>query len=196
MNPISPLFEKIDASIGKKVDLIEMSYSRYALRALLACLYLTLGTAVAFSIAIKGEAIAHGVGKMLYAFMFSWSLVMILYMNAELGTSNMLYMTVGYYRRRLSLQMAAKILFTCILFNMLGGLFFGYLISFTGPFQDLPANSYLFESITAKLTKPTMQIIIEGIFANVVVNVAVLVSMRMKDDAGKVAAIIFIYLRK
>ena len=77
MNPISPLFEKIDASIGKKVDLIEMSYSRYALRALLACLYLTLGTAVAFSIAIKGEAIAHGVGKMLYAFMFSWSLVMI-----------------------------------------------------------------------------------------------------------------------
>ena len=75
---------------------------------------------------------------------------------------------------------------------MLGGLFFGYLISFTGPFQDLPANSYLFESITAKLTKPTMQIIIEGIFANVVVNVAVLVSMRMKDDAGKVAAIIFI----
>ncbi|MGI6155452.1 MAG: formate/nitrite transporter family protein [Enterococcus lemanii] len=192
MNPISPLFEKIDASIGKKVDLIEMSYSRYALRALLACLYLTLGTAVAFSIAIKGEAIAHGVGKMLYAFMFSWSLVMILYMNAELGTSNMLYMTVGYYRRRLSLQMAAKILFTCILFNMLGGLFFGYLISFTGPFQDLPANSYLFESITAKLTKPTMQIIIEGIFANVVVNVAVLVSMRMKDDAGKVAAIIFI----
>ena len=29
-------------------------------------------------------------------------------------------------------------------------------------------------------------------FANIVVNTAVLVSMRMKDDAGKVAAIIFI----
>lgn len=192
MNPISPLFEKIDASVGKKLNLIETSYARYALRAVMACLFLTLGTAVAFGIAIKGEDIAPGLGKMLYSFMFSWSLVMILYMNAELGTSNMLYMTVGYYRHRLSFVKAAKILFTCILFNLIGGILFGYLMSLTGPFQGLPEDSYLFESIASKLTKPTSQIIIEGIFANVVVNVAVLTSMRMKDDAGKVAAIIFI----
>lgn len=192
MNPISPLFEKIDASIGKKLNLIETSYARYALRAIFACLFLTLGTAVAFAIAMKGEDIAPGFGKMLYSFMFSWSLVMILYMNAELGTSNMLYMTVGYYRRRLSFMKAAKILLTCILFNLIGGIFFGYLISLTGPFQNLPADNYFFESIASKLTKPTLQIIIEGIFANIVVNVAVLASMRMKDDAGKIMAIIFI----
>ncbi|MHC5269164.1 formate/nitrite transporter family protein [Enterococcus sp. LJL98] len=192
MNPISPLFEKIDASIGKKLNLIETSYARYALRAVFACLFLTLGTAVAFSIAIKGEALALGVGKMLYSFMFSWSLVMILYMNAELGTSNMLYMTVGYYRKRLSFAKAAKILLTCLFFNLIGGVFCGYLISLTGPFQNLPENSYLFVSIASKLEKSTLQIIVEGIFANVVVNVAVLVSMRMKDDAGKVMSIIFI----
>lgn len=192
MNPISPLFEKIDASIGKKLNLIETSYARYALRAVFACLFLTLGTAVAFSISIKGEEIVPGIGKILYSFMFSWSLVMILYMNAELGTSNMLYMTVGYYRHRLSFRKASKILFTCILFNLIGGFFCGYLMSFTGPFQNLPGDSYFFESIASKLTKPTLQIIVEGIFANVVVNVAVLTSMRMKDDAGKVMAIIFI----
>lgn len=192
MNPVSPLFEKIDSSISKKVNLIETSYWRYAVRAMLACLFLTLGTAVAFAIGIKGEAIAHGLGKMLYAFMFSWSLVMILYMNAELGTSNMLYMTVGVYRKRLSIAQACKILFTCILFNLIGGMIFGYLVSLTGPFQNLPADSYLFEAISTKLTKSTVQIIVEGIFANVVVNTAVLVSMRMKDDAGKIMAIIFI----
>ena len=49
----------------------------------------------------EGEDIAHGLGKILYAFMFSWGLVMILYMNAELGTSNMLYMTVGVFGRDL-----------------------------------------------------------------------------------------------
>ena len=192
MNPISPLFEKIDASIEKKKNLIQTSYARYALRAVLACMFLTLGTAIAYSIAIKGEHIAPGFGKMLYAFMFSWSLVMILYLNTELGTSNMLYMTVGYYRRRLNLLTALKILFTCIFFNMVGGFIFGYLISFTGPFQNLPADSYFFESIAAKLAKPTGQILVEGMFANIVVNVAVLISMRMKDDAGKIMAIIFI----
>lgn len=192
MNPISPLFEKIDSSIGKKVDLIEKSYVRYAVRAMLACLFLTLGTAIAFSIAMKGEDIAHGLGKMLYAFMFSWSLVMILYMNAELGTSNMLYMTVGVYRKRLSVSLACKILFTCILFNLIGGILFGYLISLTGPFQNLSADNYMFESIAAKLNKSTIQILVEGVFANIVVNTAVLVSMRMKDDASKVLSIIFI----
>lgn len=192
MNPISPLFEKIDSSIAKKVDLIEKSYVRYAVRAMLACLFLTLGSAVAFAIAMKGEDIAHGLGKMLYAFMFSWSLVMILYMNAELGTSNMLYMTVGVYRKRLSVATACKILFTCILFNLIGGFVFGYLISLTGPFQNLAPDNYLFEAITGKLGKSTIQIIVEGAFANIVVNTAVLASMRMKDDAGKVMSIIFI----
>lgn len=66
----SPLFEQIDKSIDKKVNLFSNSFSRYAVRAMLACLFLTLGTAVAFAIAIKGEGISHGLGKMLYAFMF------------------------------------------------------------------------------------------------------------------------------
>ncbi|GAA3024653.1 formate/nitrite transporter family protein [Tetragenococcus solitarius] len=192
MNSISALFEKIDSSIIKKVDLIESSYIRYAVRAMLACLFLTLGTAIAFGTAMNAEEVAAGSGKFLYAFMFSWSLVMILYMNAELGTSNMLYMTVGVYRKKIDIKMASKILFTCILFNLIGGIVFGYLISLTGVFQDLPADNYMFTSLAGKLEKSTVQILVEGIFANIVVNTAVIISLRMKDDAGKVLAIIFI----
>ncbi|WP_185935224.1 formate/nitrite transporter family protein, partial [Enterococcus faecalis] len=62
----------------------------------------------------------------------------------------------------------------------------------TGPFQGLTADNFMLTSITAKLEKSTIQILVEAMFANIVVNTAVLVSMRMKDDAGKVAAIIFI----
>jgi formate/nitrite transporter FocA (FNT family) len=159
---------------------------------MMACLFLTLGTAIAFAIAMKGESMVHGLGKILYAFMFSWSLVMILYMNAELGTSNMLYMTVGVYRKRLSIPLALKILFTCVLFNMIGGVIFGSIVALTGPFQGLTADNFMLTSITAKLEKSTIQILVEAMFANIVVNTAVLVSMRMKDDAGKIAAIIFI----
>ncbi|MDN6733555.1 MAG: formate/nitrite transporter family protein, partial [Tetragenococcus koreensis] len=164
----------------------------YAVRAVLACLFLTLGTAIAFGTAMKAEEVAPGSGKFLYAFMFSWSLVMILYMNAELGTSNMLYMTVGVYRKKIDIKIAGKILFTCILFNLIGGIFFGYLISLTGTFQNLPADNFMFTSLANKLEKSTIQILVEGVFANIVVNTAVLVSLRMKDDAGKVLAIIFI----
>lgn len=83
-------------------------------------------------------------------------------------------------------------MFTCIFFNLVGGVLFGYLISLTVPYQDLAPDSFFFTSIVGKLNKTTVQILVEAIFANIVVNTAVLVSMRMKDDAGKVAAIIFI----
>ena len=192
LNPISPLFEKIDSSISKKVDLIQNSYARYAVRAMLACLFLTLGTAIAFATAMKVEEFLPGSGKLLFGFMFSRSLVMILYMNAELGTSNMLFMTVGVYRKKIDVKMASKILFTCILFNLVGGLLFGYLISLTGPFQNLPTENFMYTAINGKLTKSTLQILVEGMFANIVVNTAVLINMRMKDDAGKVFATIFI----
>ena len=82
---------------------------------MLACLFLTLGTAIAFAVAMKGEAMVHGLGKFLYAFMFSWSLVMILYMNAELGTSNMLYATVGVFHKKMTVAKSFEIIiYLCI----------------------------------------------------------------------------------
>ncbi|MGX7350410.1 formate/nitrite transporter [Enterococcus canis] len=192
MKAVSPLLEKIDNSIDKKVDLFYTSPVRYMVRAVFACLFLTLGTAVAFSIAMKGEDMVHGLGKILYSFMFSWSLVMIIYMNAELGTSNMMYMTIGVFRKKVSVSLGLKILFTCILFNLIGGVFFAFLVSKTLPFQDLPVDSYLFTGVASKLEKSSLQIFVEAIFANIVVNTAVVASMRMKDDAGKVWSIIFI----
>lgn len=95
----SPLMQKIDYSTRKKIDLVNNSILRYIVRAMLACLFLTLGTAVAVMIGDKVDHFAPGLGKITYAFMFSWSLVMIIYMNAELGTSNMMYMTTGVYQK-------------------------------------------------------------------------------------------------
>ena len=95
----SPLFQKIDEALMNKVALFNNSYARYAARAMLATLFLTLGTAAAFGTALEAEKIAPGSGKFTFAFMFSWSLVMIIFMGAELGTSNMLFMTRSEERR-------------------------------------------------------------------------------------------------
>lgn len=104
----------------------------------------------------------------------------------------MLYMTVGVFRQRLALSKAAKILFACIFFNMIGGMLCGFLISMTTPFQDLTLDNFMLESIAVKLAKPATTILVEGMFANIVVNTAVLISMWMKEDAGKVITVVFI----
>lgn len=188
------LIYNIDKSILKKADLIETNYWAYAVRAIMASVYLAIGLAISAYTADKLNHIVDGLGKFSYALMFGWCLVMILYMNAELGTSNMMYMTSAVHRKVIPLKTALKILATCIFFNFVGAVVITFLLSLTTPFQagHVEADSYLIEAAVAKLAKSPLTQFVEGIFANIVVNIAVFISMRMKDDAGRVIALIFI----
>ncbi|MDN6293825.1 MAG: formate/nitrite transporter family protein [Alkalibacterium sp.] len=186
------LFYSLEKSIKKKKHLLDASVMGYGMRAMLATLFLTLGTSIAVITAQYAEGAIPGSGKFLYSFMFSWSLIMIIYMNAELGTSNMMYTTVAVHRKFLSFKNALILLFTCLFFNLIGGIIFSYLVSLTSIFQDLPADHFLFSAIEGKLGKTPLQIFTEGILANVIVNTAVFSTIRMKDDAGKVIAMVFI----
>lgn len=92
------LMYTLEKSIKKKADLFEHSFSAYAVRSILASLYLGLGIVISLYTADKLNHVAEGLGKFSYGLMFGWGLLMILYMNAELGTSNMMYMTVASHR--------------------------------------------------------------------------------------------------
>lgn len=190
----SPLISGLNKSIKKKAELFEKNFWGYAIRSFMACLFLSLGVAIACYTADKANHITDGAGKFIYAFMFSWSLVMIVYMNAELGTSNMMYMTSAIHRKVIDKSLALKILFTCILFNFVGAVVVTSLISLTDAYSasHMTADHYLFEAVTAKLAKSPLTQFVEGIFANIVVNIAVFITIRMKDDAGKVISMIFI----
>ena len=188
----SALIDSLAHSIEKKDNLSRNSYTKYAVRAMLATMFLTLGTGIAFYISMYADSIVPHSGKFFYAFMFSWSLVMIVYMNAELGTSNMMYMTSAVYNKKLRFWTAAKILAICIFFNFVGAVIFAWFMSQTNAFNHLPADNYLFEAVSAKLAKTPWSQFIEGIFANIVVNTAVFCTLRMKDDAAKVISMIFI----
>lgn len=186
------LIGSITHSIHKKNELFDHSTLRYMVRSMLACLFLTMGVGIACYIAGKAEHLLEGTGKFFYSFMFSWSLIMIIYMNAELGTSNMMYMTVSMHRKILKPSRALSILFTCILFNAIGALIASYVMSKTNAYSTLEHDHFLFTATAAKLAKTPIQQFSEGIFANIIVNTAVFCSIRMKDDAGKVFSMVFI----
>ncbi|MBY5035491.1 formate/nitrite transporter family protein [Streptococcus gallolyticus] len=184
----------LDKSIKKKAELIENCYGAYAVRAMLATLYLTLGYAISVYVMDKLNHVVDGIGKFGYAIMFGWGLTMIVYMNAELGTSNMMYMTNAIHRKVIPTKTALKILFSCIFFNFVGAVIVCYFLSLTSPFQTghVDAHSAILEMATLKLGKTPLTQFVEGIFANIVVNISVLAALRMKDDAGKIIATIFI----
>lgn len=186
------LMAMLDKNAKKKAHLFEHSIPKYMVRCLFAGMFLTIGTSIAVMVGEKGNHIHPDLGKFFFAFMFSWSLVMIIYMDTELGTSNMMYLTSAVHRKVLKPMSAMKILVTCILFNLLGGIIFSFLISKTNIFQNLSADHFLFTAVSGKLAKTNLEILSEGIFANIIVNTAVIVSARMRDDAGKLFAVVFI----
>ncbi|MEW4354789.1 formate/nitrite transporter family protein [Streptococcus pneumoniae] len=188
------LMKTIDKSILKKADLFQHNFWAYALRSIFASVYLALGIAISLYTADKLEHVVAGLGKFSYGIMFGWGLLMILYMNAELGTSNMMYMTVAISRKTIPKKTALKILATCIFFNFVGAILVTFLLSQTAPFAlgHIAPDSYLIQGTVAKIAKSPLTQFIEGIFANAVVNIAVFVFLKMKDDAGKAIAVVFI----
>lgn len=193
MGQTSELMDKIDGAAIKKNQLIEESFAKYAARSLLAALYLSLGAALAVGLGLKFEG---SLGKMLYAFAFGVGLALIIFLNAELGTSNMMYMTVASYRKKLPVLRAAKILMVCVIFNLIGAVIVAYCLSYTGAFHQLPADNFLAHLVQGKFDKGILQTVIEGIFANIIVNLAVLMSMKVKGDAGRfitILCVIFIF---
>lgn len=186
------LMYTIEKSIRKKADLFERSFIGYGVRSMLASLYLGLGIVISLYTADKLNHVAEGLGKFSYGILFGWGLAMILYMNAELGTSNMMYMTVAIHRKVIPTKTAISMLATCIFFNFIGAVLVCYLISLTLPYQHIDAHSYLFEATVTKLGKTPATQLIEGIFANIVVNIGIFTFLRIKDDAGRVISLIFI----
>lgn len=186
------LMGMLDKTAEKKKDLFGPSVPKYVVRSMFAGMYLTIGTAIAVIAAEKANHIHPDLGKFIYAFLFSWALIMIIFMNSELGTSNMMYLSVGVQRKTITIKEGLQILSVCIVSNLLGGVLSAFLISKTGPFLDFSSSHFLAETVTAKLTKEPMQIFIEAIFANIIVNTAIVASIRMKEDISKIMAIQFI----
>lgn len=99
---ISSFMSKIDGAVAKKDALFDQSKVRYLLRAIYAGIFLTLPTAIGV---LVWDAIAvdyPSLGQISYALIFPIGLAMIIYLNGELATSNMMYLFAGAHRRKLS----------------------------------------------------------------------------------------------
>jgi formate/nitrite transporter FocA (FNT family) len=85
-------------AILKKVALFGDDPLRYSVRAILAGVYLTLGTAFSAVAGNAVEGVAKGLGAVVFGMCFFIGLAMILQIGAELATGTMMYMVWGAAR--------------------------------------------------------------------------------------------------
>ena len=97
---------KVEAACQKKEELYTASKARYAVRSMFAGAFLTMSTAVGIVGADLLNTFLPGSGRFLFPFIFAWGLVYLLFLNSELTTSNMMYLTAGVYLKKIDWKKA------------------------------------------------------------------------------------------
>lgn len=174
-----------DKAILKKAGLFADDPLRYSVRAILAGVYLTLGTAFAVVAGNAVEGVAPGLGAVVFGMCFFIGLAMILQVGAELATGTMMFMVFGVVRGHVSWLRAAGIILWTVVLNLVGAFIVAVILGQSGKLGGLGADHLLATLTDGKLTKGPWGIFLEAILANFLVNVAIVGGLMMKDYAGK-----------
>lgn len=180
-------------SIGFKSYLYTYELPKFAVRSMLAGMFLTIMTAFATVASTQVESSAPGYGRFVFAAIFCLSLYVIVVLGAELATGNMMFMTYGSASGRLPWLKGFLMVSTCTIFNLLGVLITAVFLVHATAFQPIGMDSFLAATVETKLAKPDSLLFMEGIFANIVVNIGVLLAIQAgKDFTAKFLAIMLI----
>jgi len=159
---------------------------------------LVLGVLAGLYIGFGGQlflvTVAGGMGKVVAGIMFSVGLILIVVAGAELFTGNITIL-VGVLSGVVSKGRMVKNWVTVYVGNFLGSILLAWLIYHTGllgnagALNDLGALSV--KVAEYKLAIPFIEAFIRGIFCNVLVILAIIMSIMAKDIVSKIFCIIF-----
>lgn len=185
-----------DAGFGK-VAMLQDDPFRYMLRAVGAGMGLTLVVFVYWVLKQNLHDISMGV--VIASGFFGIGLVIIIFTDTELFTSNNMYLTVSSVEKRTSWKQAALLWISCYFGNLAGAILLTMLLVGAGSLGQLPSDHALFDGALQKAHQAGSVIFFKGILANWIVCLAVRIALRCKEEIAKIAVLllivfIFVYL--
>lgn len=164
---------------------------RFAVRAILAGVFLGIMTAFAANTATAAESMVPGLGRYAFASIFACTLYVIVELQGELATGDMMSMTYGAIHKKNTLLKGFAIVCFVTLFNLIGGVLITSMIASTTIGEAVTTDSSIYQLIVAKLEKPSGKLLIEAILANMVVNIAFMLTTQAgKDYTAKLLGVI------
>ena len=185
--------ESAPKAIQNKLDLFNQEPVRFAVRAILAGVFLGIMTAFAANTATVVESIAPGAGRYAFASIFASTLYVIVVLQGELATGDMMFMTYGVIHKKNTVLKGLAIVCFVTLFNLIGGVLVTSMIASTTIGEAVTTDSFIYELIVAKLEKPSGKLFIEAILANIVVNIAFMLTTQAgKDYTAKLLGVVVV----
>ena len=178
-----------DAGFGK-INLLQDDPLRYMLRSVGAGMGLTLVVFVFW--VLKQNLHDISIGAVIASGFFGVGLMIIVFTNTELFTSNNMYLAVSSVEGRTSWRQAALLWISCYFGNLAGAILVALLLFGAGSLGQLPPDHALFEGALSKAQQAGSVIFFKGILANWIVCLAVRVALRCKEEVAKILALILI----
>ncbi|EGQ0289021.1 formate/nitrite transporter family protein [Staphylococcus pseudintermedius] len=191
--------QSIIHSVAMKEVMLDKAMPRYILKSMLSGFLLTIVTVFMLAMKTQLAGALPGVVNLMGAAAFSIALVFIVLTQAELLTSNFMYMTVGLYYRTVSFGKTMWLFTICFIGNILGAFVLFILMYFTKVMTP-EMIAALTSTVDAKTVESTWQaILVKAIFANFFINIGIYVSMQYKEGLSKtffiaIGVIIFVFM--
>ena len=190
--------DRAGLEIDQALDAINAKRDRQSVLALilfgiLAGVYIGFG-AIAASTAKSFTDIPLGLARFLGASMFCVGLILVVIPGSELFTGNIL-MTAGAVGDKLTLRGILRNWIVVYVANFVGALLLAFALFGTGlmgaPEAPTALGTAAIQTVDAKLAIPFWQALIRGILCNMLVCLAVLLTISARTTMGKILGIYF-----
>jgi formate/nitrite transporter len=156
--------------------------------AVLAGIFIALGAA-AYTMVLAGSDAGFGPARALGGLVFSLGLILVIVGGAELFTGNAL-MVMAAVDRRITLKALWRNWVIVYAGNFAGALLLAGLVGMTG-LLDGPMGQVAVKVATAKLSLSPVEALARGILCNMLVCLAVWLTIAARDVTGKILAIVW-----
>lgn len=182
--------EIIELNMNANETKTTLPLGKIFLLGIMAGMFIAFGAATSSTAAHSIENI--GVSRALAGVIFPVGLMLIVFLGGELFTGNCLII-LNVFSGRTSLFQMLRNLLVVYMSNFIGALLIDILIVFSGNFNysDGLLGAYTIKVAVGKISLTPIQGFTSGILCNILVCLAVLMSLSAKDIIGKIWAIFF-----
>lgn len=174
----------------KKENFLNESKGKYLVASALAGIYVGFGIFLIMTIG----GLTKPLGPYFRIFMgmgFGIALSLVIMAGSELFTGNNMVLAASVFQKKVSLKSLGKIWLYSYIGNLVGSIIIGLLFVYGGsallPHKEV--GEFIIGLTKLKTSAPILDLVIKGILCNVLVCLAVLCSLKMKSESGKLIMI-------
>lgn len=180
--------ETLSEAAIKKVAFYKSSIGKYLVASSWAGAYVGIGIILIMVVGSYANVVGSGYTKIFMGLAFGIALSLVIMAGSELFTGNNMILMVGALDKKVTWLDAVKIWVMSYVGNFIGSFIIGGLFVLTH-IQGSDVGEFILSMAAVKMHGDFTALLVKGILCNLLVCLAVLCSLRMKSESGKLIMI-------